>query len=431
MIASCCTVDKIAYIMSRFPKLTETFVLYEIVELERLGVAVELFPLLRQRDQTTQPEAMELVRRAHFLPFMSFRIIAAQWYFIRRKPRAYVRALAEVLKGTFGSSNFFIGAIGIFPKTVCFAREIQRLGVTHVHAHFATHPTVAALIINRLIGLPYSFTAHGSDLHVDRRMLDKKVNAASFAITVSSYNKEVMVKKCGEMSRAKIHVIRCGIDTGFWNQELGHSAGQVFTIVCVGSFEEVKGHRFLLKACKILGERKVSFFCHLVGEGPLRQQVEAQIRKCGLGERVKLHGGVPRPKVRDICAAADVFVLASVPTNDGKREGIPVALMEAMACGLPVVASDLSGIPELVKDGQHGFLVRPTDSRGLADAIEELYQYPERRSEMGKRARKKVVTEFSLAANVRKRLELYQANAQLAPDTSASLVGEPAVPERT
>ena len=126
--------------MSRFPKLTETFILYEIIALEKHGAEVEIFPLLREPAKTVHEEARELVERAHFLPFISGKILIANWYFARRDFRAYCRMIAEVLGGTFGSFNFFIGALGIIPKTVRFAFEMEKLGVQHVHAHFATHP---------------------------------------------------------------------------------------------------------------------------------------------------------------------------------------------------------------------------------------------------------------------------------------------------
>src|SRR5437016_1216183 len=146
---------KVAYIMSRFPKITETFILYEMLALEEFGVPVEIYPLLRETQPVAHPEAERLVRRAHFHPFISLAILRAQWHFIRRRPLAYFRLWAEVLGATWGSANFFLGALGIFPKAVRFAYEMARQGVTHVHVHFASHPAVAALIIHRLTGIPF------------------------------------------------------------------------------------------------------------------------------------------------------------------------------------------------------------------------------------------------------------------------------------
>jgi len=202
---------KVAYIMSRFPKISETFILNEMIALKKKGIRIEIFPLIRERQKVVHEEAAALVDSVNFFPLMSVSIVKANWFFFHKQPLTYVRTLISILKGTFGSLNFFFGALGIFPKSVRFAQEMMDLGVNHVHAHFATHPTVSAFIINRLTGIPYSFTAHGSDLHVERRMLDKKVEMASFVITVSAYNKKVIIDDCGEMVRNKIHVIHCGI----------------------------------------------------------------------------------------------------------------------------------------------------------------------------------------------------------------------------
>ena len=203
---------KVAYIMSRFPKLTETFVLYEMLALEELGIQVEIYPLLRARQRVMHPEAQRLVRRAHFQPFMSLAIVRAQWHFLRRQPRVYLQLLAEVLRETWGSANFCLGALAIFPKAVAFAYEMVNAGITHVHAHFANHPAVAAFIIHRLTGIPFSFTAHAHDLYVERRMLATKVEAAAFVVTISAYNKALMVETCGQDAATKIHIIHCGVD---------------------------------------------------------------------------------------------------------------------------------------------------------------------------------------------------------------------------
>ena len=405
----------VAYVMSRFPKLSETFVLNEIVALESLGVHVEVYPLLRERQPITHPEAHRWVERAHFHPFFSLPILQAQALFIRQRPRSYFRVLLEVLGGTWGNANFFVGALGIFPKSVRFAYEMQAQGITHVHAHFATHPAVAALIIHRLTEIPFSFVAHGSDLHVERRMLSAKVEAAKFAVTVSDFNKEVMIGECGEHSRRKIHVIHCGVDPAFFAPPLSRVPEDPLQIVCVASLLEVKGHRFLVDACRMLWQRGVAFRCHLVGDGPLRSDLEDRITQAKLQDCMLLLGGKPRAEVAKLLSAADVAVLASHPTPDGKREGIPVALMEAMAAELPVVASDLTGIPELVEHEVTGLLVPPGNARALADALECLGSNLDLRRRMGRAGRKKVIAEFDLTANTRELLALFCENEPKEP----------------
>jgi hypothetical protein len=180
----------IAYVMSRWPKLTETFILFEVLAVEALGQPVELYPLLRHREPVSHPEAIALGARARFQPFLSRAILASQVDALRRRPRAYLGALLALMRGTLGSANYFFGGLAIFPKVVHMARDMEARGVSHVHCHFSNHPAAAGFIIHRLTGIPFSFVAHGSDLHVDRHMLDRKVAEAAFVVAISRDNLE-------------------------------------------------------------------------------------------------------------------------------------------------------------------------------------------------------------------------------------------------
>ena len=399
---------RLAYVMSRFPKITETFILYEIVELERRGIPVEVFPLLREQQPVVNPEARPLVDRAHYQPLVSPAILAANAARIVGSPRSYASTWSEMLRGTWGNSNFFLGALAYFPMTVHFAREMQRLGVTHIHAHFANHPALVALAAHRMTGIPFSFTAHGSDIHVRQKFLDRKIEAASFVVTISDYNKRFMVEHCQGRHEEKIHVVRCGVDAEVFRPSSTRTEGARYRIVCVASYEEVKGHRYLLDACARLRERGVDFVCDLVGDGPLQQDVAARVESAGLGSHVVMHGTMPRERVAAMMREADVVVLPSVFTARGDREGIPVVLMEAMAVGLPVVASRISGIPELVLDGRTGLLVEPTDSDGLARALEKICQDPALARSMGEAGRRHVLKEFDLQKNTEQLIELFR-----------------------
>ncbi len=393
------THPRIAYMMSAFPALTETFVLYEILALGKLGIQVEIYPLLTRRESVDHPEAARLAGQTHYAPFISRRILASNWRFVRRSPRRYLGSLVEVLKGTLGSANFFVGAIGIFPKVVCFADEMQRAGITHVHAHFANHPALAAFLVHRLTGIPYSFTAHGSDLHADRHMLDKKVESAKVVVTISRYNQEVIVRDCGEQVRGKIRLVHCGVDPQVFSPQSRNGNGTPFQLLSVAALKEKKGHRYLVQACSILENRGINFVCHIVGGGPLYGAVKKQIAAAGLSDRVVMHGPLPRNDVAQRLSEADVLVLPSIRTRKGKLEGIPVVLMEAMASGVPVVATRLSGIPELVDHLQTGLLTPPADPVALADALNWLYDNRSLAQEFGKAGRRKVLDEFDLYKN--------------------------------
>lgn len=398
---------KIAYIVSGFPNIYETFILYDILTMEKLGVAVELYPLRRQYPQVIHPEAERWTKLAHYLPFLSLAVLHAQWHFIRRNPLGYLRLLAEVCQGTWGSANFFLGAVAIFPKAVLFALQMNTQGITHVHAHFANHPAVAALIIHRLTGIPFSFTARGSDVQVDRQMLKEKVGAAQFVIAVSSDNKQIMVDECGPSVSQKIHVIYGGVDVERLSPQFTNPTAGPLKILCVARLEEVKGHTYLVEACRILRERCVAFECRLVGEGPLFKQIEMQIKQAGLGKEIQLVGPVSYQEVIKEMARADVVVLQTAPTAQGDREGIPNVLKEAMACGLPVVACGVGGIPELVDHERTGILVALKNPDALADALHRLYEDSALRDRLGRAGREKIVREFNLKSSTTKRAQLF------------------------
>jgi colanic acid/amylovoran biosynthesis glycosyltransferase len=390
----------VAYVMSRFPKLTETFILAELEAMDRVGVRIELFPLLRQRGEPVQPAAERWVQRAHYLPFISPSILRAQWWFLRdrRRRRHYVQAFLDMIAGTWRSPNFFFGGLGIFPKVARQALEMRELGVDHVHCHFANHPALAGWLIHRLVGIPYSFTAHGSDLHVDRTMLPAKVREAAFVVTISGDNRAVIEATAGPTSDAKIDVIHCGVDPAAF-RPIDRTVDGPLRIVAIGTLHEVKGQVHLVEACRLLAERGLAFQCRFIGEGPDREGLQARIDEYGLAEHVTLVGRMTSDAVAAELAASDVLAAPSVPTRGGKREGIPVVLMEAMATGLPVVASRLSGIPELVTDGVSGLLVPPGDDVALADALAALAADPALRARLGAAGRDTVLRDFDVDRN--------------------------------
>jgi colanic acid/amylovoran biosynthesis glycosyltransferase len=398
--------ERLGIVVSRFPKLTETFILAEIQELKRLGVEIVIFPLLHHRESVVQPEVEELVAAAHYRPYLSLQLWRDNLHYLLTRPLAYLTAFAHVVRGSWRSPRYLAGAIGYFPKAASFARLAERSGVRHVHAQFANHPAVVAMVIRRLTGIGFSFTARGSDIHVDRTMLPEKVAAAQFAVAVSDSNKEVMVRACGAASARKIHVVYGGIDTGLFSPAPATADG-MFRIVCVARFEEVKGHAQLLAACAILVERGVQFRCDLIGDGELRAQIERQIAHLGLSDYVVLHGNQPQQRIVQALRSASVFVLATVQAASGKREGIPNVLKEAMACGVPVISSRISGIPELVDDAVSGILVPPAQPEALAQALIQLAHEPGLRSKLGGAGRARIEADFDLRASARRRAELF------------------------
>jgi glycosyltransferase involved in cell wall biosynthesis len=392
-------ITRIAYVVSRFPKLTETFVLYELLALEELGYIVELYPLLREPETVVHPEAVRLVQTAHYEPFLSLSILRSQLWFVFHRPRAYFAALLALARGTLGSANYFFGGLAIFPKVAHFARAMERIEVEHVHCHFANHPAAAGFLVHRLTGIPFSFTAHGSDLHRDQHMLKPKVDDAAIVVTISEYNRRLIAAECGAAADAKIEVVHYGTDTELFAPAPEPTARPVPVVVCVASFEEVKGHEHLLRACALLVEEGLELTCRLIGDGPLRPRIESLVRELGLEDLVVLEGRRRREEVAGLLREADVAVTPSVPTPQGDREGMPLALIEAMASGVPVIASDISGIPELVVHEGNGLLVPPGDVAALRAALRRLLDNAALRARLGTNGRATIIRGFDIRRN--------------------------------
>ena len=368
---------------------------------------MELYPLRCQPRTKMHAEAVSWLKRAHCGPLLSWSIVRANLEVLARQPLRYTTTLLLLLRRTWGSIRFFAGAVAFFPKAVDLSRRMLAARVDHVHAHFASHPAAVAWVIHRLSGIPYSFTAHGSDLHRDRHMLEDKVAEAAFVVAISNYNRDVILKECGTGAGVKVAVIHCGVDLGAFkpgsaDQEPGSSdqgvgsRQQPPTVLCIGTLHEVKGQAILIEACGLLTSRGVPMACHLVGDGPDQPQLTRLAARVGIGDRVHFSGRLTQEEVRDALRTATVVAAPSVPTRSGRREGIPVALMEAMASGVPVVASRISGIPELVEDGESGLLVEPRDAEGLANALERLLGDEGLRRRLGAAGRIKVQQEFDL-----------------------------------
>jgi glycosyltransferase involved in cell wall biosynthesis len=391
-----------AYLVSRFPKVTETFIVRELLELERQGVPVELFAVVHEREPVTQPEMAPLAERAHYGWPPGRDLLLSQLFWLRRAPRRYARVWARALLGNIRSPRFLVRALFVVPVGAHFARQMQRLGIRHVHAHWVTHPALAALVIKQLTGIPYSIRPHAKDLYVDQTMLGEKISEAEFVATISDYNRRFLAQRYGESAAAKTVVIRYGVDTELFHRgdRLQRGADTEFHVVCIASLQEYKGHPYLIAACAELVRRGVPLQCSLVGEGEERRALESMIHSLGLEDRVHLLGRQTSSSVRELLDAADVMVLPSIVARDGTMEGLPNAIIEALAMEVPVVTTAISGIGELVEDGRNGLLVPERDTDALVEAIARLYSAPEERRAMGRAGRESVVEAHDLQRNV-------------------------------
>jgi colanic acid/amylovoran biosynthesis glycosyltransferase len=387
--------------MSRFPKLSETFVLYEILSLEQLGVEVDIMPLVREREPVRHREADRLAERAFDARPLSRAVLAAQWYWLRRRPRDYAAVWTAAVRGNLRSPKFLLRALAVVPLAATFARHMRRRRVDHIHAHWATHPALAAYVASRLTRIPYSFTAHAHDIFVERSMLREKIRSARFVVTISEYNRRFLERLYGREAADRLAVIHCGTDPDVFRPlEAAYERG-AWTVICVATLQPQKGQANLVEACRLLVAEGIDLRCLLVGDGETRAELARRIRSAGLEGRVELLGYQPRHRVVELVGSADVVVQPSVVLQSGKTEGIPVSLMEALAMERPVVATAISGIPELIEDGVTGLLVPPGDPEALANALRTLYRDPPRALSLGQAGRRRVVAEFNQRTSAR------------------------------
>lgn len=354
------SVTAVAYVVNMFPKLSETFILNEIAELRRRGVACRVLSLKTPNEALRHSEAASL-------------------------------PLDDM----------------VFFDEPTFRRSLAATPPDVVHAHFATEPTRVARGIAHDLDLPYTFTAHGYDVY--RRPpadLATRVRDAAAVVTVSEANARHLVEVCGA-DRSRLHVAPCGVDlTRFVPVP---TRVEPATIVCVARLRPVKNLGVLLDACRQLKDRDLSFRTVVIGEGPSRAELQAQRAALGLDDVVSFEGALDQAAVCEWWQRATVAVLTS------DSEGMPVSLMEAAACGVPAVAPAVGGIPELIAHGETGFVTAPNAPSETADALAQILSQPDLRARMGGAARRRAEQHFSAARHVDALLALWAPLARRVP----------------
>lgn len=410
---------KIAMLVSRFPKVTETFQLREIVAFEQLGVPIELYAITHHDDGgTVQEEAKALDARANYFPRISAEIIKAQFTWLRRDRGAYLDAWKWSLKAHKTAPEMFVRSFLVVPLAATMALRMERDGIEHVHAHFATYPTQAALIIHRLTGLPFSFTGHAHDIQHRQEGLEAKIDECEFFVTCTQHSHDALREFYGAKVTEKCHVVHHGVNLDQFTyreppaETDADGAARPFRMHCIATFEECKGHHYLIEAMRILRDRGIDTEVKLIGGDPprkssLQAEIREQVRAAGLDDRVEFLGKQPSAEVRRWIEWSDIGVLAAHRTAKGDMDGLPNVLTEALAMGRPVVSTRQPGTMELVEHGVNGLLARTRDAEELADCIEELVRKPELRAAMGRAGADKVIAHEDVLERTSELIDIY------------------------
>ena len=407
----------IAYIAQQFPSLTMTFTYREVLALRRRGVTIRPISTWRPRSSIVSEEATGLIEETFYvLPPHWARLLGTHLRYLIARPGRYLSTLGlltlfsrEPLRNRLRSLIHFVYAVQV-------ANEVENCQAQHIHANFALNATTVAMVASRLTGKPFSFTAHAADIFVNPILLQEKITAASFVVTISEYNKRYLTEVAHDDNVAsKIRVVHYGLDMSQFAPRQEWTPSPHPLLLAIGRLVEKKGLRYLVKACHILARRGHDFKCCIIGQGPEEPMLRELVQEYDLTDRVHLLGAMPQERVRELLQQADVFAVPCVVGSNNDQDGMPNVLLEAMAVGVPVVSTRLTGIPELIQDGVNGLLVPPGDANALADAIAHLWTDPSLATRLADEGRATVERDYDIEKNVEGLAELFERCASHQP----------------
>ncbi len=398
---------KIGYVVKMFPRLSETFILNEILELESCGVEVVIFSLKKPNEGRFHPQLSKLKAQVIYLDELDVKKwanwIQSEWPVLSPNSQEIWKLLNEAFDHNDISRIDWIWA------SAWLAAQTQKLGLSHLHAHFATLPSTYAYFAHRISGIPFSFTAHAKDIFVydtEEHFLREKAQAASFVVTVTNFNLRYLQEKLPLLDKHKIRVIYNGINVEYFGQ-IGSPRRVPNLILSVGRLVAKKGFNILLDACRLLKHRGVSFRCLIVGEGNELENLTIQRENLGLTQDVIFAGPKNLDEVRDLMQSASIFCLPCVIAPDNNVDALPTVLLEALASGLPAISTAVSGIPEIIDTEVDGILVAPDDAEALSREMERLLTSADLQKKFGTNGRKKAAERFNLHKNVDALLKEY------------------------
>jgi len=384
---------RFAYLFERFPSFGQTFCYREVAELSRQGITPPIFSIRNPKDEPAQDWDARVIQRVHYLPEEKELLEDV------RRACKKGKLTAEIIDALdkWGRRTDFLRLY----QAVYVGLRLQEMGISHVHAHFTGMAARTAFWVHRFFPVTFSFTAHANDIFAPRNFeigLDKLVDTARAIVTVSDFAKKFLQDRFPERAD-RMRRIYNGLNLAEFGRADFSSSPPL--ILAVGRLIAKKGFADLICACGLIAERGKSFRCEIIGEGPLENELRGQIERLNLQNRVALSGAKPQGEVRQRLAAANVFVLPSIIDPEGGMDNLPTVIMEAMATALPVVSTNIGGIPEMVIENETGFLLEPVDASALADAIAKVIDDRLLAQRLGHAGYQRAHELFSIEKNVR------------------------------
>jgi colanic acid/amylovoran biosynthesis glycosyltransferase len=402
---------KLGYLVSRYPAVSHTFILREVIELRRSGIEIEaasINNLDRPVAQLTAEERAEADRTFFVKKAGATGAISACMHVFFNMPFRFCRGLWYAVRLGQSDPRRMAMAVFYFVEAVMIGRWMQRHGLRHLHVHFATPAATVGVILSKIFPFTISITVHGPDefYDVSDYLLAEKVKDALFLCVIGQFARSQLMKLSPVSEWSKIEVTPLGVDAGLFAPRPFRPVIDRLEVLCVGRLVPAKGQHILLGAVGRLVSSGRRVRLRLVGDGPDRRSLEEAVRIAGVSDHVIFEGSVNQDRIRDLYKEADVFALASF------AEGIPVVLMEAMAMEIPCVTTWITGIPELIRDSVDGILVAPSDETGLAEALARLMDDPELRRRLGGAGRARVIDKYNLRGNVARLAEVFRSRLQ-------------------
>lgn len=413
---------RIGVLIPILPDISHTFVYREILAMKKHGA--DFVPIILEEGDSSplHPEAKELRDISIPVPRISLGLYTLYYLsFLISSPLRMAQLIDFYMPHCHGDKFLFLRfehfQNAYHPmRSLALARLLKRLNISHIHAHGSTYPATRAMASALLLDITFSFSTFVDfDYETDFRMLPEKVKRAEFVVATTKYCVSRILATTSPDFRPKIHTIYLSIDPAYASNRNPRARPSMPLVLGIGRLVEKKGFGYLLSAAGLLKKHGLSFKCVLIGDGPEMGKLEALAEKLDLGGIVEFAGAISNDRVREYLRPPNVLAAPSVYACDGERDGIPTVLVEAMACGVPVVSTYVSGIPELVSNEENGLLVPGRDEVALAAAIERLLTDARLRERLTEEGRRIVLSQFDVNQSSRKLWSLIEAASSAVP----------------
>ena len=414
----------IAYLVNQYPKVSHSFIRREIAGVEACGIQVSRFSIRSCGSELVdEVDKQDLEKTRVVLDVGKVGLLFALLTVAITKPVGFLKALRLMFQVGWSSERGVVRHLAYLAEACVLLGWFADEGIAHVHAHFGTNSTTVAMLCHVLGGPPYSFTVHGPEEFDKAKAiaLEEKINRASKVVAVSSFGKSQLYRWCDRKHWSKIHVVHCGVDELFLRQPHIPIPDQP-RLVCVGRLCEQKGHLLLVEAASQLAAEGLQFRLVLVGDGPLRPQIQTMIAQFGLQDHLEITGWASNYEVQQQILASRAMVLPSF------AEGLPVVLMEALALSRPAISTYVAGIPELIESGVCGWLVPAGSVEDLATAMRSALELPiEKLNQMGRVGSERVAEQHNSAVEASNLAALFPSNIKKAPNPDLQV--SPSIPD--